>query len=141
MTPRQISLVQATFAPLGGSADAVAQAFYARLFQLDPSLRAMFASDLTTQRAKLMQMLAAALRGLDDLNSLLPTVRSLGRRHAGYGVADAHYDTVGRALRDTLRDGLGAAFTPEIEQAWAAVYAALAGAMRDGALANQPLAA
>lgn len=141
MTPRQISLVQASFGPLAGSADAVAKAFYARLFELDPSLRAMFAPDLGAQRVKLMQMLTAAVRGLDDLHTLLPAVRALGRRHAGYGVADAHYDTVGRALLDTLRSGLGAAFTPELEQAWRAVYAALSDAMRDGARVQQPVAA
>lgn len=133
MTPDQIVLVQTSFARLVPQADAVAGAFYARLFQLDPTLRALFPAELGPQRAKLMQMLAAAVRGLDDLPALLPVVRSLGQRHAGYGVRPQHYATVGRALMDTLGSGLGSAFTPAMEQAWSAVYTALAGAMQAGA--------
>jgi hypothetical protein len=40
-------------------------------------------------------------------------VRTLGQRHAGYGVTDAHYDTVGGALygvlATTMRSGARAA--------------------------------
>jgi nitric oxide dioxygenase len=133
MTPDPIALVQASFARLVPQADAVADAFYARLFQIDPSLRAMFPADLGPQRAKLMQMLGAAVHGLDDVPALLPVVAALGRRHAGYGVQPRHYDTVGQALIDTLESGLGADFTPALRQAWSTVYGALAGAMQSGA--------
>ncbi|HEU5293767.1 MAG TPA: globin domain-containing protein, partial [Burkholderiaceae bacterium] len=112
MTPAQIELVQASFTRLADRADAVAGAFYDRLFALDPTLRPLFAADLRAQRAKLMTMLATALQGLHDLPSLLPAARALGARHARYGVRDEHHAIVGRALLDTLRDGLGRAFTP-----------------------------
>lgn len=142
MTPDQIVLVQTSFGRLATQADAVAQAFYARLFQIDPGLRPLFPIELGPQRTKLMQMLAAAVRGLSDLPALLPVVAALGRRHAGYGVQPSHYATVGEALLDTLRAGLGADFTPALEQAWGAVYSALAGAMQAGAVAPpQPAAA
>lgn len=133
MTPDQIALVQASFARLAPQADAVAAAFYARLFQIDPRLRVMFPADLGPQRAKLMQMLAAAVRGLDDVPAMLPVVAALGQRHAGYGVQPGHYATVGQALLDTLQSGLGGDFTPELRQAWSAVYGALSGAMQTGA--------
>ena len=35
---------------------------------------------------------------------------------------DAHYATVGGALLLTLEQGLGDAFTPEVHEAWTAVY-------------------
>ena len=54
-------------------------------------------------------------------------------RHAGYGVQEAHYATVGEALVWTLARGLGASFTPETQAAWVATYEALAGAMQRGA--------
>ena len=63
-------------------------------------------------------MLTAAVKGLDRLEQLVPVVEDLGRRHAGYGVADAHYDTVGAALLWTLEKGLGQAFTPDVKDAW-----------------------
>lgn len=136
MTPDQIRLVQASFERLAADADGVARAFYGRLFQLDPGLRALFPAELGPQRGKLMQMLAAAVRGLHDLPALLPAVQALGRRHAGYGVHDRHYATVGQALLDTLARGLGADWTPALAQAWAAVYGALAGAMQSAS--HQP---
>lgn len=138
MTPDQIALVQSSFARLAPQADAVAQAFYDRLFAIDPALRPLFPADLGGQRAKLMQMLAAAVQGLGDVPALLPVVTALGRRHAGYGVQPEHYATVGQALMDTLRSGLGDDFTPPLTQAWSAVYTTLAGAMQAGAQASPP---
>ena len=88
---------------------------------------------MAEQRRKLMQMLTAAVKGLDRLDRLVPVVEDLGRRHAGYGVADAHYDTVGAALLWTLEKGLGSAFTPEVKEAWATVYGLLATTMKNAA--------
>jgi hemoglobin-like flavoprotein len=68
-----------------------------------------------------------------ELDALLPAVRDLGARHAGYCVRDAHYASVGAALLWTLRKGLGEAWTTEVEGAWADVYGLLAGVMQDAA--------
>jgi hemoglobin-like flavoprotein len=126
-------LVQRSFAAVVPIADDAAVLFYRRLFELDPSLERMFRGDMTEQRRKLMQMLTAAVKGLDRLDKLVPVVEDLGRRHAGYGVADAHYDTVGAALLWTLEKGLGDAFTADVKDAWVAVYGLLAGTMKNAA--------
>jgi len=60
-------------------------------------------------------------------------VRELGCKHAQYGVTDEHYDAGGVALLWTLEKGLGGAFTPEVKEAWAAVYTVLTSAMKCGA--------
>ena len=133
VTNTQKVLVQESFAAVMPIADDAAALFYRRLFELDPSLERMFKGDMTEQRKKLMQMLTAAVKGLDRLDQLVPVVEDLGRRHAGYGVADAHYDTVGAALLWTLEKGLGNAFTPEVKDAWIAVYGLLAGTMKNAA--------
>jgi hemoglobin-like flavoprotein len=133
LTQTQTALVQSSFAIITPIADDAAALFYQRLFELDPSLRRMFPEDMTGQRKKLMQMLTAAVKGLDRLDQLVPVVRDLGRRHATYGVTDAHYDTVGAALLWTLEMGLGKGFTPEMKEAWATVYGLLATTMRDAA--------
>jgi hemoglobin-like flavoprotein len=133
MTSTQKVLVQESFAAVMPIADDAAALFYRRLFELDPSLQRMFKGDMTEQRRKLMQMLTAAVKGLDRLDQLVPVVEDLGRRHVGYGVADAHYDTVGAALLWTLEKGLGNAFTPEVKDAWIAVYGLLAGTMKNAA--------
>ena len=134
MNAHTVALVQSSWEQVVPIADTAAQLFYGRLFELDPSLRPMFAhSDMTEQRKKLMQMITVAVRGLHRLGELVPAVQALGRRHVGYGVTDAHYDTVGSALLWTLEQGRGAAFTPEMKEAWATVYGLLATTMQQAA--------
>ena len=130
LTAAQKTLVQDSFAAIVSIADDAAVLFYQRLFEIDPSLRAMFPADMFEQRKKLIQMLAAAVKGLDHLDRLVPALEDLGRRHAGYGVLDAHYDTVGAALLWTLGAGLGDAFTPEVKEAWTTVYGLIASTMQ-----------
>ena len=48
-------------------------------------------------------------------------MQGLGRRHVGYGVTDAHYDTVGGALLWTLEQRLGPEFTPDVKAPWTTV--------------------
>ena len=129
MTPRQKELVQTTWSKVVPIADTAAGLFYGKLFELDPALRPMFSSDLKEQGKKLTTMITVAVRGLDDLTTLVPAVQALGRRHAGYGVEEHHYDTVGSALLWTLEKGLGAAFTPDVRDAWARVYGLIASTM------------
>lgn len=135
MTPTQKQLVQKTFGMV--APQAAAALFYARLFQLDPSLKALFKGDMTAQGRKLMAMIATAVNGLDRPDQLLPAVRNLGVRHVGYGVTDEHYDTVGAALLWTLERGLGAEFTSEVKEAWTVVYTLLATTMKTAAAATE----
>jgi len=133
LTSDQKRLVQETFTAIEPIADDAAALFYRRLFEIEPSLRAMFRGDMAEQRKRLMQMIAVAVKGLDRLEQLVPAVRELGKRHAGYGVEDRHYDAVAAALLWTLEKGLGPAFTPDVRAAWTAVYGILAATMQEGA--------
>jgi len=115
-------------------ADTAANLFYSRLFEIDPSTRKLFrATDMAAQRKKLLQTLSFVINGLDRLDLLVSKVEDLGRRHAGYGVTDAHYESVGAALLWTLEQGLGRAWTPAVASAWTEVYGMLSGIMRNAA--------
>jgi hemoglobin-like flavoprotein len=133
VTPQQIDLVQASWKQVVPVAETAAQMFYGRLFFLDPSLRTLFRGDLREQGQKVMAMISFTVNGLTRLDQLVPTVKALGRRHATYGVRPEHYYTVGAALLWTLEQGLGAAFTPAVREAWIAAYGVLANTMRDAA--------
>jgi len=133
VTPQQIDLVQASWKQVLPVAETAAQMFYGRLFFLDPSLRALFLGDMREQGRKVMAMLSYTVNGLTRLEVLLPAIRALGRRHTTYGVRSEHYFTVGAALLWTLEQGLGAAFTPAVREAWVAAYGVLASTMRDAA--------
>lgn len=133
MTPDQIALIRSNWSAVAPISDTAAQLFYGRLFELDPTLRPLFKGDMAEQGRKLMAMLGTVVGRLDQLGEILPAVQSLGRRHAGYGVQDAHYGTVAQALLWTLEQGLGPAFTPPAREAWTQAYTVLAGAMQAAA--------
>ncbi|MBV9109194.1 MAG: hemin receptor [Gemmatimonadetes bacterium] len=139
MTPESKILVQESWTAVEPIADAAAELFYGRLFELDPSLRTLFRGDMKEQGKKLMQMITVVVRGLDRLDQLVPAVEALGRRHAGYGVRDEHYETVAAALLWTLEKGLGDAFTPDVMAAWVEAYSLLATVMQRAAAAEAPI--
>jgi len=141
MTPADITLVKDSFRKIVPIADQAAALFYARLFELDPSLRLLFRGDMREQGRKLMAMIATAVAALERLDQIVPAVRALGARHVGYGVREEHYATVGAALLWTLEKGLGADFTPAVKSAWTTTYTLLANTMIDAARSGQPAAA
>jgi len=46
MTPKQVALVQDSFAKVAVTSEAVAMLFYDRLFEIAPQTRAMFPDDM-----------------------------------------------------------------------------------------------
>jgi hemoglobin-like flavoprotein len=136
MTSQQIAFVQSTFQFVVPIADQTTALFYARLFELDPSLRQLFNGQMADQRRKLTDMLAFAVNQLDRPDLLLPALRELGARHVTYGVQNAHYATVGAALIWTLRQSLGPAFSVEVEAAWSALYGLISDTMRQATTAG-----
>jgi hemoglobin-like flavoprotein len=138
LSASQKELVQSTFVKVAGIADQAAALFYNRLFEIDPSVKALFAkTDMSEQGRKLMQVIGTAVKGLDRLETIVPVVQALGRRHIDYGVKKEHYAVVGEALLWTLEKGLGPDFTSEVKEAWAAVYGILAQTAIDAAYASQ----
>jgi hemoglobin-like flavoprotein len=133
MTPQQKELVQQTWTMVVPIADTAAELFYGRLFELEPSYRAMFKHDMTEQGKKLMKTINIAVTALDDVEPLIPVLKKMGADHVGYGVKERDYNVVGAALIWTLEKGLGDAFTDEVKNAWGAVYEVLASVMKQGA--------
>lgn len=135
MTPQQVQLVQHSWMAVVPIKEKAAELFYGKLFELDPALQPLFKGDIKEQGRKLMAMINTVVVNLERLDTLVPAVQDLGRRHAGYNVQASHYATVGSALLWTLGAGLGDAFTPEVETAWAQAYGVLSGVMTEAAAA------
>jgi hemoglobin-like flavoprotein len=137
LTAEQQRLVRWSWALVAPIQDEAARLFYDRLFEIDPSVRPLFAStDMAEQGKKLMQMINVAVASLERLDAIRSAVKALGRRHEGYGVKEEHYESVGAALLWTLGQGLGEEFTPEVEEAWAETYGTLTAIMKEGAAAE-----
>ncbi len=126
VTRDECRLVQASFAQIEPISDEVAEMFYRRLFELNPKLTSLFQNtDMQVQGDKLMEKLAVAVMGLEDLASLASLVKALGRRHAGYGVHPEDYETAREALLWAVGEGLGPAFDSALRNAWSAAFATI----------------
>jgi hemoglobin-like flavoprotein len=129
VNPSQVKLVQESFAKVAPISETAAELFYGRLFEVAPQVKAMFPTDMTGQRKKLMATLAVVVNGLGNLESILPAASALATRHVSYGAKPEHYPVVGNALLWTLEKGLGEAWTAEVADAWTAAYGTLSGFM------------
>ena len=131
MNREQIALVKESFENLRPIPKGLGRTFYEDLFELDPSLRALFKGDLDAQGAMFVSALGLAVAGLDDVHSGERPLRELGARHASYGLMEAHFATFREALVRTLRDQIGAGFTEAHGAAWRAAFDRIGRVMRD----------
>jgi hemoglobin-like flavoprotein len=133
ITARQRAFVRSSWDLMRPVAVHVADLFYDRLVELDPSLEELFPDDPDTQRPRFMKAVAASVSGLDDIEALRPMLNELGRRHAADGVREGHYVTIGKALIWTFEQSLAEDFTAPVKDAWSALYAQLSSALIQGA--------
>ena len=122
LSPLQKHLIRRSFGVIAGRSEIIGQLFYARLFVLDAGLQALFQHDMNEQVNKLMRMVALCVSCLDDEKTFITTIEELGARHVGYGVRDEHYSVVGEAFIWALSEGLGTAYTLDVQAAWTALY-------------------
>jgi methyl-accepting chemotaxis protein len=139
---RDGALVQATWAKVtkdGRELAAVGELFYRTLFGQDVTLEATVFKgvDMKRQAIALMQGITAAVTLVGEPQKLNDVLTALGEAHAKYGVEEPHFKIVGRALIATLRQGLGAALTPEAEEAWVRTYGVMRDSMARGLLSDK----
>ena len=77
------------------------------------------------QYLKLMDTIAALVGALDNNPLFQSLIGHTARQHARFGVSSSQLAAFGDALIWSLEQRLGSAFTPELKQAWIALYAAM----------------
>merc|ERR1712127_94479 len=122
-----------------GPLEPVGVAFFLKIFEIAPEALQLFSfrdepnlaesPKLKKHAMSVMNTVDVAVKGLADLDKLVPVLQGLGKRHVGYGVLPAHYDVVGQALLATLEGGLGAEWNEQVKASWTAVYGIIAKTM------------
>jgi nitric oxide dioxygenase len=128
----EITRIRSGLSSVAAGADRFTADFYARLFELAPTLRPLFPDDLSSQRGKLKHMLAVLVENLDRPLALRPALATLGDRHCSYGVVKADFIVVGQTLMDTLGIHLGEQFGPADRDAWTSLYSRVTAVMTKG---------
>jgi nitric oxide dioxygenase len=141
MTPRQIRLLQRSFALIQPIADRIGLTFYDRLFERAPAVRAMFRNDIELQQRKLMnffgEFVKLQLRSLLTLpvtaasnpEVSIPGIAALAERHVGYGVVPDHFVAAKEALFWSFRQHLQDELDGETMRAWSAAFDMIAESM------------
>ena len=127
---QQISTVKSTIPLLESVGPALTEHFYTRMFEHNPELKDIFnMSNQHTgrQQVALFQAIAAYAKNIENLQVLTSAVERIAQKHTSFYIQPDHYDIVGHHLIETLRELAKDVFTQEIEQAWKAAYAYLAG--------------
>jgi hemoglobin-like flavoprotein len=125
MTPEQVDLIRKSFDALWPVRRRLADLFYGRFFEMAPDARALFPQDIARQQLKFMDMIAAIVGALDKREIFQSIISHSGRQHAHFGVKRVHFVAFGDALIWGLKQQFGAAFTPELKQAWITLYDAV----------------
>ena len=125
MTPEQVELIKRSFDAIWPIRRKLAGSFYSRFFELAPDAQRLFSNDLERQHLKLMDMIAAIVGALDKRELFQSLISHSGRQHAQFGVKSSHFVAFGDALIWSLEQQFGAAFTPELREAWVALYDAV----------------
>lgn len=131
LTARQITIIKQSWQAVLPIKSQAAELFYARLFELDPTTKALFKGKLDYQGDKLMTTLNVVVNAVDNVDDIVPMLEAMGKRHIIYGVEHRHYETVGVAFLWVLEQGLGDQFTDEVKEAWTLVYHLIANYMKE----------
>lgn len=122
LTEDEIALVQGSVKNIRASMEEFTTDFYRELFSVNPMVEKLFISNIKSQVIKFAQVFELLVTSLDNIEKLLPALKSLGKRHNNYGIEEYHYQIVGGALMSTLKKSLGQHFSPEVKSAWLKTY-------------------
>ena len=98
--------------------DHFASVFYDKVFEIDPSLRNLFSSDMIGQGRLLTHMLGGIVYSLSRPEHLTTGLKKLGESHVAYGVKPEHYPVVKQAMIYTIDKCLGEFKTDKTLDAW-----------------------
>jgi hemoglobin-like flavoprotein len=131
---RDVIAIKASLAAVRREPVALAESFYAHLFEMAPATRAMFASDMTAQMQRMTDVLLGTLIALEkETPALEAKLRALGVLHRDrWQVQPAHYLYIAHALTRAVRDVSGPAWSGSLSSSWIALTQWITGHMLIG---------
>ena len=134
MDTTETERMKSAFSRIKSEQHAFAGRFYARLFELCPEVEQLFKSvGMEMQGKMLIQAIEIAVNSHDHADDFATIFRSLGKRHALYGVQAEFYPRVCEAFIDTCKSTLGSEFDASAENDWRHLLDSICQAMLQGA--------
>ncbi len=129
LSQKTIDIIKSTVPVLEVHGVTITSTFYKNMFGNHPELLNIFNhanQSQGRQQTALANMVLAAAKNIDQLESVLPAVVQVAHKHRGLGVKPEHYPIVGKHLLEAIKEVLGDAATDEIINAWAEAYGVIA---------------
>ena len=137
-----VQLLRDSFELVTAREPALIARFYEILFARYPQSRRLFGRNSRPAQEKMLAgALVAVLDHIEDAEWFVTTLGALGAKHVEYGVTEEMYGWVGECLLAAIAEAAGPHWSPELEAAWSGAYAAISGAMIEGARSATTLAA
>ena len=118
--PRDVLAIKASLAAVRREPVALAESFYAHLFEMAPATRVMFAGDMTAQMQRMTDVLLTTIAALEnEAPALEHQLRGLGALHRDrWNVRPEHYLYIAHALTRAVRDVAGPAWSGSLSSSW-----------------------
>lgn len=129
MTERQLLIIKSSWSSVMQQPQEAGELFYQKLFEINPSLQALFKNDQELQTRKFISMMTVFVSKLQHTEELANVLDALAKRHVGYGAKVSHYPMVGKALLAVLAQQLDQRWNLETQQAWELMYQTVADSM------------
>ncbi|MBD8006659.1 NO-inducible flavohemoprotein [Bacillus norwichensis] len=129
LSQETINVIKSTVPVLEVHGVTITSTFYKNMFNNHPELLNIFNhanQSQGRQQTALANMVLAAAKNIDQLESVLPAVIQVAHKHRGLGVKAEHYPIVGKYLLEAIKEVLGDAATDDIINAWAEAYGVIA---------------
>ncbi|KAM0263872.1 hypothetical protein ACHAQJ_000907 [Trichoderma viride] len=129
LTADQIAIIKSTVPIIQEHGTVVATTFYANMLAAHPELQNYFSlrnQETGAQQVALSNAVLAAAIHIERLSAITGAVERIAQKHASLFILPEHYPIVGEYLIGAFQQILGAAFTPEIKEAWVIAYGLLA---------------
>ncbi len=125
-----VAALEKSFNLIAPKAEALVARFYEELFKRYPQVIPMFAkTEPKKQQKMLLGSLQLVMANLNNVEALAKSLTALGERHEKYGAVEAHYEAVATTLMDVMKEFAGAAWTREVQDAWAHALGTIAQVM------------
>ncbi|WP_447555091.1 NO-inducible flavohemoprotein [Vreelandella sp. EE22] len=134
LSHEQEALISATAPVVAEHLNTIAQQFYQLMFKRYPEVKTFF-NQVHQENGSQPRALAASVLAYVQLRSNPAKARAaldiVVSKHVSLGILPEHYPIVGECLMETIGEVLGDAVTPEIADAWTALYNELAALLID----------
>ncbi len=118
MTAQGLDTIRTSFSALSPHAETLGERFFTRLFVLQPSLRALLPRDHWQRSHDLVALLGMVVKNASRPEQIQNALMDFGAKAQRVGIMPQHYGLARRALLDSMKDVLGADWTPEVEGDW-----------------------